>query len=524
MYRHRCAFAGFVGVGFPESEDVDAERHMERALLSLSLGEQPTERECEHMLRWTYIVVLLISFLSSSLAIAAEQEAPTLPQGTADLLWLVLAGILVFFMQAGFAMLESGLTRSKNAVNVISKNLIDFAFGALVFWAVGYALMYGTKGSSFVGWDSAYLFMSGSNDGADAPTSAAWFFQMVFAATAATIVSGAVAERTKLFAYVAVSILLTGVLYPITGHWIWGEGGWLNTAGMRDFAGSTVVHSVGAWAALAGAAVVGPRIGKFNEDGSANTIPGHNLPMAALGTFILWFGWYGFNAGSTLALVNGIPHVVTTTTLAAAAGAVAGLVTSWVLHPKKPDLATALNGALGGLVGITAGCASVSGSSAVIVGAIAGLVVYAGVELIERVLKVDDPVGAISVHGLAGAWGTLAIGIFGERAIDIRYWDESTAISDGVLFGGGFAQLGIQATGVFAVLAFTGGVSFALMMVLHKTIGLRVAPEVEATGLDLTEHGHPAYCAADSYDDDLTQAPQVTMPNLPPAKAIGTAT
>ena len=469
------------------------------------------------MVRWTYIVILLLSL--SSPAFGADESTPKLPQSTADLLWLVLAGVLVFFMQAGFAMLESGLTRSKNAVNVISKNLIDFAFGALIFWAFGYAIMYGTKGTSFVGWDPAYVFMSGSSSGADAATSAGWFFQMVFAATAATIVSGAVAERTKLFAYVAISILLTGLLYPITGHWIWGEGGWLNSAGMRDFAGSTVVHSVGAWAALAGATVVGARLGKYNDDGTPNAIPGHNLPMAALGTFILWFGWYGFNAGSTLALVDGVPHVVATTTLAAAAGAVAGLTTSWMLHPKKPNLATALNGALGGLVGITAGCASVSTSSAVIIGAIAGLVVYGGVELIDRIMKVDDPVGAVSVHGLAGAWGTLAIGIFGERAIDVRYWDEATAIQDGLLFGGGVTQLGIQAMGVFSVLAFTGGVSFALIFLLHKTVGLRVTPEEEMMGLDITEHGHPAYCADDSYPDEPSESPQIALPNLSPAKA-----
>ena len=467
------------------------------------------------MLRATLVLILLVGL--SSTAIAADAEPAKLPQSMADLLWLVLAGVLVFFMQAGFAMLESGLTRSKNAVNVISKNLIDFACGALVFWAVGYALMYGTKGTGFIGWDPDFVFMSATNDGSDPSGSAGWFFQMVFAATAATIVSGAVAERTKLVAYVAVSIVLTGILYPITGHWIWGEGGWLNSAGMRDFAGSTVVHSVGAWAALAGAAVIGPRIGKFNADGSANAIPGHNLPMAALGTFILWFGWYGFNAGSTLAMVDGIPHVVVTTTLAAAAGAVAALFTSWILHPKKPNLATALNGALGGLVGITAGCASVSSTSSVIIGAVAGLVVYGGVELIERILKVDDPVGAISVHGLAGAWGTLAIGLFGERAIDIRYWDEATAIKDGLLYGGGVEQLGIQAMGVGAVLAFTGGVSFLLMFILNKVVGLRVDAATEHTGLDIVEHGHPAYSAADSYDEDGNGS-SVAVPDLSPAQ------
>ncbi|MEO1334577.1 MAG: ammonium transporter [Myxococcota bacterium] len=460
----------------------------------------------------------LLIAAAPSVALAGDEAPAALPQSMADLLWLVLAGVLVFFMQAGFAMLESGLTRSKNAVNVISKNLIDFSFGAIVFWAIGYSFMYGTKGSAFIGWDPAYVFMSGSDGGTDASTSAGWFFQMVFAATAATIVSGAVAERTKLFTYVVMSILLTGLLYPITGHWIWGEGGWLNSAGMRDFAGSTVVHSVGAWAALASAYIVGPRIGKYGQDGSVNTIPGHNLPMAALGTFILWFGWYGFNAGSTLAMIDGIPHVVVTTTLGAAGGAVVSLIMSWSLHPKKPNLGTALNGALGGLVGITAGCASVSASSALIIGGVAGLVVVAGVELIDRVLKIDDPVGAVSVHGLAGAWGTIAIGLFGQRAVDIRYWDEATAISDGLFFGGGAAQLGVQVMGVVSVMAFTLVTSFVLMFILHKTVGLRVSREMEISGLDITEHGHPAYCAGDEYPAESEKVTPPAVAELSPSK------
>lgn len=468
------------------------------------------------MIRTMYSLALLCC---PGLAWGAEEVPPTLSQGMGDLLWLVVAGILVFFMQAGFAMLESGLTRAKNAVNVISKNLIDLAFGALVFWAFGYALMYGTDGNGFVGWDSGLLFMAVSDHADDPSSSAGWFFQMVFAATAATIVSGAVAERTKLVAYVVISIALTGVLYPITGHWIWGEGGWLGAAGMRDFAGSTVVHSVGAWAGLAGAFVVGPRLGKFNEDGTSNGIPGHNLPMAALGTFILWFGWYGFNAGSTLAMVDGIPHVVVTTTLAAAAGAVAGLVTSWILHPKKPNLGMALNGSLGGLVGITAGCASVSATSAVVIGAVAGLVVYGGTTFVEKMLKIDDPVGAISVHGIAGAWGTLAIGLFGERAIDMRYWDEGTAISDGLFFGGGVEQLGVQALGVAAVFVFTLGLSLTCMLALHRLVGMRVSAEVEHQGLDLSEHGHPAYTAGDKWEDEPRAASVPAVPALSPAGA-----
>ncbi len=238
----------------------------------------------------------------------AGDSVPALPQSTGDILWLILAGVLVFLMQAGFAMLEAGLTRAKNAVNIMTKNFLDFCFGALLFWAIGYALMYGESGNSFVGWDSGLLFMGASDLATDNATSAAWFFQIVFAATAATIVSGAMSERTKLVGYIAYSVLITAVLYPITGHWIWGGDGWLSAMGMRDFAGSTVVHSVGAWAALAGAIMVGPRLGKYRKDGTANVIPGHNIPMATLGCFILWFGWYGFNAGSTLAAVDGIAH------------------------------------------------------------------------------------------------------------------------------------------------------------------------------------------------------------------------
>lgn len=423
---------------------------------------------------------------------AAVEEVAYLPQATADILWLVIAAVLVFFMQAGFAMVETGLTRSKSACNIMMKNMMDFSIGALCFWAIGYALMYGAGGSSWFGWDSTYLFLGHAGSAENAAESAGWFFQVVFAATAATIVSGAVAERTKLTAYLAYAVVLTAIIYPISGSWIWGANGWLGGLGMRDFAGSTVVHSVGGWAALAGAMVIGPRAGKYGENGEVRAIPGHNMPLAALGVFILFFGWFGFNAGSTLAAVDGIAHVAVTTALAAGAGAVAAMFTSWIKF-GKPDVSMALNGCLGGLVGITAPCASVSTSSAVIIGGIAGVIVVLSVLFFDRVLKIDDPVGAISVHGICGVWGTLAVGLFGSSAIDVLYWDAETAIGDGLLLGGGFAQLGIQMLGIVAVFAYVFITTYAMFWVIKKTIGLRITAEEERLGVDISEHGNEAY-------------------------------
>jgi Amt family ammonium transporter len=422
------------------------------------------------------------------------EEVAYLPQEVADIMWLCIAAFLVFFMQAGFAMVETGLTRGKNAVNIMMKNLLDFSFGALLFWAVGYGIMYSSGDSNFLGFDTSLAFLSSGNaptDNGGYATSAAWLFQVVFAATAATIVSGAVAERTKLVSYIAYSVILSGLVYPFTGHWIWG-GGWLSDMGMRDFAGSTVVHSVGGWAALAGAIMVGPRLGKYNKDGSVNAIPPHNMPLAALGVFILWFGWYGFNPGSTLLAIGGISHVAVTTTLAAAAGAVGAMVISWI-HFKKPDLSMALNGTLAGLVGITAPCASVSTGSAVIIGLVAGLLVFYSCLFFERKLKIDDPVGAISVHGVCGAWGTLAIGLFGQRSIDVVYWSEDSTIQDGLFFGGGFSQLGVQAVGVLACFVAAFGLMLIVFALIKATIGLRVSDEEQIQGLDLGEHGNVAY-------------------------------
>ncbi|UII28726.1 ammonium transporter [Fulvivirga maritima] len=429
-----------------------------------------------------------------------EEEAPAveevayLPQEVADIMWLCLAAFLVFFMQAGFAMVESGLTRAKNSVNIMMKNLLDFSFGAILFWAVGYAIMYCSGDANFLGFDTSFAFLSSANaptDNAGYGLSAGWLFQVVFAATAATIVSGAMAERTKLISYIMYSCILSAIVYPISGHWIWG-GGWLADMGIRDFAGSTVVHSVGGWAALAGAILVGPRLGKYSKSGKVNAIPAHNMPLAALGVFILWFGWYGFNPGSTLLAIGGISHVAVTTTLAAAAGAIGALIVSWIKF-KKPDLSMTLNGTLAGLVGITAPCASVSASSAVIIGLIAGIIVFFSCLFFERTLKIDDPVGAISVHGICGAWGTLAVGLFGERAIDVQYWDDTSTIQDGLFMGGGFGQTWIQLVGIVSVMIYTFVAMFIVFFIIKKTVGLRASDAEQMEGMDLSEHGNLAY-------------------------------
>ncbi|HEX5168938.1 MAG TPA: ammonium transporter [Cyclobacteriaceae bacterium] len=427
-------------------------------------------------------------------AAPVDEAVPGLPQDVANIIWLCLTGFLVFFMQAGFALVETGLTRAKNSVNIMMKNLLDFSFGAVLFWAIGYAIMYSSGDSDFFGFDGALAFLNSAN----APTenggyalSAAWLFQVVFAATAATIVSGAMAERTKLISYIFYSCVLSAVVYPISGHWIWG-GGWLSDMGMRDFAGSTVVHSVGGWAALAGAILVGPRLGKYTKDGKVNAIPGHNMPLATLGVFILWFGWYGFNPGSTLLAIGGVSHVAVTTTLAAATGAIGALIISWVSF-GKPDLSMTLNGTLAGLVGITAPCASVSTSSAAIIGLVAGVLVFYSCLFFERKLKIDDPVGAVSVHGICGAWGTIAVGLFGQHSIDAAYWSEETAIKDGLFFGGGFDQLGVQLIGVGSVFVYVFAAMLIVFSLIKAVIGLRVSDAEQLEGLDLGEHGNTAY-------------------------------
>lgn len=435
---------------------------------------------------WVSVLVftLLLSVDAFALNGKVDGEEIDSSKYIADTLWVLVAAFLVFFMQAGFAMVEAGFTRAKNAVNILMKNLIDFSMGSVAYWAIGFAIMFGTGGwfMGFSGWfvptdTDAFSSLEWSS----VPTHAAWLFQLVFAATAATIVSGAMAERTRFRSYLVYSVFITGIIYPIVGHWIWG-GGWLANLGMLDFAGSTVVHSTGGWLALMGAIVLGARTGKFNGNGRPRVIAGHNLPLAALGVFILWLGWFGFNPGSQMAAdASAIALIAVTTNIAAAAGAIASMITAWV-RLGKPDAGMALNGALAGLVAITAPCAFVEPWAAVVIGAIAGVVVVFSVLLLES-LKVDDPVGAISVHGTCGALGTILLGVFHNE--------------QGILFaadkGAAFKFLGVQALGVFAVLLWCAITGYILFSTIKVVVGLRVSQEEEMEGLDLREHGASAY-------------------------------
>jgi Amt family ammonium transporter len=398
-----------------------------------------------------------------------------------DTVWILVTAVLVMFMQPGFALVEAGFTRSKNTVNILMKNLMDFSIGSIIFWFIGYTIMYGEDVGGFIGKVS---LLYNSNEINGVPDLASLMFQTVFAATAATIVSGAMAERTRFSAYIIFSIAITAIIYPISGHWVWG-GGWLSSMNtpFHDFAGSTVVHSVGAWVGLAGATVIGPRLGKYTADGKARAIPGQNLALGALGVFILWFGWFGFNPGSQLAAAGSdnakaISHIFITTNLAAAAGAITAMFVTWMKY-KRPGLSITLNGALAGLVAITAGCDVVSPGGAVIIGILAGTLLVFGVEFIDKVLKVDDPVGAVSVHGLNGALGTLLVGLFDT--------------TNGLFYGGGAAQLGSQVIGVLAIGAWALGMGFILFFTLKATVGLRVSRRIEEEGLDVYEHGESAY-------------------------------
>ena len=424
-------------------------------------------------------------------AFAEETQTPAFDPVIMDTLWVVLAAVLVFFMQAGFAMLETGLTRAKNAANIMMKNLMDFCVGSLAYWAIGFGLMFGA-GTAFVGTSGFFLHDTGSTFDSLAwstvPLTAKYFFQLVFAATAATIVSGAMAERTKFSAYLVYSFVVSLVIYPIVGHWIWG-GGWLASLGVWDFAGSTVVHSTGAWLALAGAIVLGPRIGKYSKNGRPRAMPGHSITLAALGVFILWFGWFGFNPGSTMAATPDIARIAVTTNLAAAAGAIAAMLTVW-LRFGKPEASMTLNGAVAGLVAITAPCAFVSPASAVLIGLIAGVLVVLSVGFFESVVKVDDPVGAVSAHGVCGAWGTVSVGLFAQAAYGGAAPDGT---GNGLFFGGGTHLLLMQAVGVVAVFVWCMATGFALFLAIKHTMGLRVSRDEELEGLDVVEHGSPAY-------------------------------
>ncbi len=406
--------------------------------------------------------------------VLSNKEAIELVQTHANYLWTLVAAALVFFMQAGFAMVETGFTRAKNAINILMKNLMDFSVGSIVFWAVGFGIMFGATKTGWFG--TTGFFLSDFTPDGDPWVLTFWMFQVVFAATAATIVSGAMAERTKFVSYLIYSAIVSAVIYPIFGSWAWGSlfngGGWLEGLGFIDFAGSTVVHSVGGWAALAGAIVLGPRIGKYGKDGKPRAILGHNMPLAALGVFILWLGWFGFNPGSTTTADKSIAMIFVNTNLAAAAGACTALLTSWIKF-GKPEVGMSLNGALAGLVAITAGCANVAPGSAIIIGAIAGVLVVLSVLFFDK-LKIDDPVGAVSVHGVNGAWGTLAAGLFN--------------------IGGTTGKIiMVQLIGIGACFIWTFVIAMIMFKVIAMTVGLRVSAEEEIEGLDITEHGGEAY-------------------------------
>src|SRR3989338_160577 len=425
------------------------------------------------------------------------QDAPTLESVQAaldqkgvimDNIWTLLTAALVFFMQAGFALVETGFTRAKNACNILMKNLMDFCFGTVAFWAVGFGIMFGV-GNDFFGTGGFFLHDTGwtfaSLDWTKVTLECKYFFQLVFAATAATIVSGAMAERTRFIAYIIYSIFISLLIYPVSGHWIWG-GGWLAQKGMWDFAGSTVVHSVGVWIALVGAIMLGPRTRKYNPDGSSNAIMGHSIPLATLGVFILWLGWFGFNPGSTMAANTTIAHIAVTTNMAAAVGAIAAMVTSRIMF-KKADISMSLNGALACLVSITAPCAFVSAWSALWIGLVAGVLVVFSVVFIDKVLRVDDPVGAISVHAVNGVWGTLSVGLFAQDVFS------PGTTGNGLLFGGGTKLLLAQLLGVVSVFIWCMITGFLLFYVIKKTVGLRVSRDEELRGLDIDEHGMEAY-------------------------------
>ena len=433
--------------------------------------------------------ILIFMLIFPSTFVFSEGSVNYVAQSNVNLIWTILAAFLVFFMQAGFAMVETGFTRAKNSVNIIMKNLIDFAVGSLAFWFIGFGLMFGLNSSGLIGkpgffWDG---FLINSDGSLNYWSFAFIIFQNVFAATSATIISGAVAERIKFITYLIYTFLVSAFVYPIFGIWAWnslfsqGGKGWLEALGFIDFAGSTVVHSIGGWLGLAGAIVLGPRIGKY-VNGKPRPIPGHNIPLAALGVFILWFGWFGFNPGSTLGYSDNLGIIAVTTSLSASAGTLSAMITVWILK-KKPEVSMTLNGALAGLVAITAPCAVVSPLSAIIIGLIAGVIVVFSVLFFDNI-GIDDPVGAVSVHGVCGAWGTIAVGLFAA---------EPYGSVNGLFYGGGFRLLGIQALGALVAFLYAFLIGLGIFKLIDITIGIRVSRKEEIEGLDIFEHGTEAY-------------------------------
>ncbi len=433
----------------------------------------------------------------TSCPLAALAAAPDPGRySSVDTIWILLGAALVFFMQPGFAMLETGLTRAKNAGNIVMKNFMDFALGTVFFWILGFGLMFGTDFHGIIGIPDPFVQNFHVADDAGFPDMAFLIFQTVFCATSATIVSGAMAERTKFSVYCVYSVLISLLIYPISGHWIWG-GGWLQDLGFHDFAGSTCVHMVGGVCALVGAWILGPRIGKYNKDGSVNAIPGHSLPLACLGMFILWFGWFGFNGCSTVSMTGdemliSASTIFVTTNMAAAAGACTAMIVTWI-HYGKPDVSMTLNGGLAGLVAITAGCDVVSVAGSFFIGIISGAVIVFLVEFIDQKMKIDDPVGAVAAHGGCGALGTILTGLF--------------SVKDGLLYTGEAHYFLIQVLGVCVVALYVFVVINIVFRVLNATMGLRVTPEEEINGLDFEEHGiASAYAGFMITPDTVTQA------------------
>ena len=435
-------------------------------------------------MRKLIVAVLLLSCFFCGTATAGEEDGPSVEQLQQGLntVWVLLGAFLVFFMQPGFGMVEAGFIRAKNTCNILMKNFLDFCMASLGFFLVGYALMFG-PGNGFVGL-KGWCLMGLEPTASGIPLYAFWLFQAAFCGAAATIVAGGMAERMKFTGYLIYSFIISALIYPIVGHWIWG-GGWLSKLGFADFAGSTVVHTVGGFAALVGTIILKPREGKYAIDGKANVLAGHSIPLASLGVFILWFGWFGFNAGSTLGVTDGsaIGRVAINTNLAAALGGIAAMITVWKRF-GKPDLSMAMNGALAGLVAITAPCAYVDPWAALVIGIVAGYLVVRGVELLDK-LQIDDPVGAFPVHGMCGVWGTLAVGIFGKKALGVA--------NNGFIYGGNPMQLGTQMVGSLCTVVFVVVSMGIVFKLIDKTVGLRVSREEELRGLDIGEHGMEAY-------------------------------
>lgn len=438
-----------------------------------------------------------------------------------DTFWVLVAAVLVFFMNLGFASVEAGMARSKNTVNILSKNFIVFAVSSLGFMLLGWGLMFGGD-NGLIGTE--HLFILGSSDvsfyndtlTSNVPFWGKFFFQLVFCGTAATIVSGAVAERIKYVSFILFSFALTLIIYPIVGHWVWG-GGWLADLGFLDFAGDTVVHSLGGWAALAGAIILGPRIGKYGKDGKPKAIPGHNMSLAVIGLFVLWLGWFGFNPGSTMSFQNpsDVMHILMTTNTSAIMAVLTSTITSWIFI-GKPDLGMTINGCLAGLVAITGGCAYISITDSMIIGALAGILVVFLVLFFDRV-KVDDPVGATSVHLGCGVFGTICVGLFAQEGVT------SLSATNGLFYGGGFGPLGIQLLGILAVGAFVFVSTYVIWWILKKTVGIRVSREEEIAGLDIGEHGNYAYPdfmpAVENIDYDLEEESE-KLGDLPVSQTI----